>query len=116
MIAVSRKPHVSKQVLIRISLVVSGGRGAARDPAGKRSALLDGEAIEGEGSREQGAGEGQVARPVAPELRRERENEIERDVVEPRGPERPHGLADARRVVSAMHPLQDLVVEGLGAQ
>src|SRR3989442_93319 len=116
MIAVSRKPYVSKQVFFRVSLVVSGGRGAARDPAGKRSALLDDEPIEGEVSREQGAGEVKVARPVALELRGKRENEIERDVVEPRGPERPHGLADARRVVSAMHPLQDLVVEGLGAQ
>src|SRR6267143_2493263 len=28
-IAISRKPHVSKQVLLRVSLVISGGRGAA---------------------------------------------------------------------------------------
>src|SRR6267378_3643053 len=76
-VAVASEPLVRVQVLLRIALVVGRRGGAARDPAGQRGPFLDGEPIEGEVSREQGAGEVQVARPVALELRRKRENEIE---------------------------------------
>src|SRR5438034_4759081 len=53
-------------------------------------------------SREQGAGEVEVARPVTLELRGQGEDQVERDVVDPGCPERPHGVADAGGVVGAV--------------
>src|SRR2546425_6723947 len=116
MIAAIRKPHVSKQVLLRVSLVISGGRGAARDPTGERGAFLDGEAIQGQVRGQQVGGKVQVARPVPLELTREGKNEVERDVVHPHGTKGLHRVGNAARGVRAMHPLQHPIVEGLRAQ
>src|SRR5256886_10633090 len=43
LIAASRKAHVGKQVLLGVALVVRHRGGAARDPAGEGSPLLDAE-------------------------------------------------------------------------
>src|SRR3989442_3275335 len=65
---------------------------------------------------EQGAGEVQVAGPVTAELGWEREDQVERAVLDPGAAKCPHRRADARRVVRAMHPAQHAVVERLGAE
>src|SRR2546430_67721 len=53
----------------------------------------------------------QVPLPVALELGRQGEDQVERDVVDPGVPERPHRRGNARRVVGAMHPRQNTVIE-----
>src|SRR5712692_5666851 len=63
MIAAIRKPHVSKQVLRRVSLVSIVGRCTAVDPTGERGAFFDGEPVQRQVCGQQVAGKGQVARP-----------------------------------------------------
>src|SRR5439155_27353674 len=66
-IAVSRKPYVSKEGFFRVSLVVGGGRRTAGDPAGERGWLLGVEPVGRELRRESVEGECQLPGSVARE-------------------------------------------------
>jgi len=102
---------VRQQVLIGIAIIVRRGGRAARDPAREGCAVLYREAVEREVSGTQGQRLLQVACPIALQFGGQGKDQIERDIVDARPAQRPHGGADPCRIVGAMHPLQHAVVE-----
>jgi len=58
----------------------------------------------------------EVAFPVALQLVGQREDQVERDVLDAGATQGVHRGTDARGVVRAVHPLEHVVIERLGAE
>src|SRR5712691_8752504 len=93
---------MSGEELRRIALLANRGHFAPGDPALQRRTLLDGEAVEREVLGLEGQAEGQVALPVAIERCWQSEDEVERNIRDPRLPER---LDRRRNLLGRMGPV-----------
>ena len=71
------QPLVGEEVLLGVAVVVGRRRRAARDPAGERGARFDGEAVQREVRGREPDRRIEIAPPVPPQLRREREDQVQ---------------------------------------
>src|SRR5436309_9894437 len=116
LVVLSCQSSVGGQILFGVALVIRCSCCTSRYPTIQRCAGLDGQTVEGAMSREQGAEHVEVTIPIPMQLFRQPENQIERDVFDAGPAQRVNSGADARGVMGAVHPFQDVVVERLGAE
>ena len=81
-----------------------------------RGVRLDRESVQRNVGRRQFERALDVASPIALEVRGQGEDQIERDVIDAAAVNRLDGLRDLSRVVRAVHPIQNGVIEALRAE